>query len=193
MKTNSIKFQIELKYLVRLNFSSICLSLENEQCPNELLNFIDSTQCVMSLTNHFNHGLSLLCVPEVFYSLSFPKNLKNSIKLNDDSITNISSDDHLMTVSNYISTINKNTLIEYSFNYELHYSKNILHIMKYLLPKLREQYLIFELDVEVMSFFRYLRWKMFKSYLKHTKRVQNLIQQMLEKVNLDVNITKNIQ
>jgi len=93
-----------------------------------------------------------------------------------------------MTVSKYISNINENTLIDYMFGYELRYSKNVLQIMKYLASKLRQPFLIYELDFEVTSFFRYIRWKMLSFYLKHTRRLRMLIERMFGIINLGVRI-----
>ncbi len=58
--------------------------------------------------------------------------------------------------------------------------------MKYLLPKLCQPFLIYELDFEIMSFFRYIRWKMFDLYLKNTIHVRRLIQRMFGIINLNV-------
>jgi len=94
----------------------------------------------------------------------------------------------IMTVSKFISNLNENTLIDYMFGYELRYSKNVLQIMKYLASKLCQPFLIYELDFEVTSFFRYLRWKMLNSYLKHTKRLRILVERMFGIINLGVSI-----
>lgn len=91
-----------------------------------------------------------------------------------------------MTVATYISKINENTVIDYMFNYEIRFAKNVLQIMRYLSQKLSQPFLIYELDFEVTSFFRYLRWKMLNSYLKHTKRLRELIERMFGIINLGV-------
>jgi hypothetical protein len=93
-----------------------------------------------------------------------------------------------MTVSKLISNLNQNTLIDYMFGYELRYSKNVLQIMKYLGSKLCQPFLIYELDFEVTSFFRYLRWKMLNFYLKHTKKLRMLVERMFGIINLGVSI-----
>jgi hypothetical protein len=95
-----------------------------------------------------------------------------------------------LTVSKYISDINENTLVEYMFDYNLRYSKNVLQIMKYILPKLSQPFLIYELDFELTSFFRYIRWKMLNFYLKHTTRVRMLIQRMFGIIDLGVSLIK---
>ncbi|CAF1262508.1 unnamed protein product [Rotaria sordida] len=154
---------------------------------------IDLIELTLSLSNNFNHNLSLLRLPSVLYSLKLSENWTNSIKFNNDlSIDNNTQ----MTVSKYISNINENILIDYRLNCNLHYSKkNILQIMRYLLPKLCQPFLIYEFDFEIMSFFRYIRWNVFKSYLKHTKRLRILIKRMFKLINdgitnySDINIT----
>jgi len=136
----------------------------------------------ISSTDSLSHHLSLLRLPTVFYSSSSSSSL-NSINFNN----NLSlSDNNMLTVSKYISNINENRSIDYMFNCELHYSKHVLQIMKYLLPKLCQPFLIYELDFELMSFFRYIRLKMLDFYLKHTIRVRRLIQRMFGIINLDV-------
>jgi hypothetical protein len=94
----------------------------------------------------------------------------------------------MLTVSKYISHINENTIIDYMFSYEIRYSKNVLQIMKYLASKLCQPFLVYELDFEVTSFFRYIRWKMLNFYLKHTKRLRILVERMFGIINLGVSI-----
>jgi hypothetical protein len=92
----------------------------------------------------------------------------------------------MLTVSKYISHINENTIIDYMFSYEIRYSKNVLQIMKYLVSKLCQPFLIYEMDFEVTSFFRYIRWNMLNFYLKHTKRLRILVERMFGIINLGV-------
>jgi hypothetical protein len=133
-------------------------------------------------------NLSSLRLPTVLYesySDVFEKNSTKSKTNNNEE--NFKTNDS-MTVSKYISNINENTLIDYMFGYELRYSKNVLQIMKYLASKLRQPFLIYELDFEVTSFFRYIRWKMLSFYLKHTRRLRMLIERMFGIINLGVRI-----
>ena len=133
----------------------------------------------ISSSDSINYDLSLLHLPTVFYS---PPSI-NSIQINNYRSI---ADDNMLTVSKYISDVNETTLVEYMYNFEIRYSKNILQIMKYLLPKLCQPFLIYELDFELMSFFRYLRWKMLGCYLKHTVQLRQWIQRMLGIIKLDV-------
>ena len=123
-------------------------------------------ELTIKLGNNFNHNLSLLCLPQIFTSLSLSKDWAKSVQYNNDLSTRTSADNNYMTVSKYISKINESSLIDTIFNCKLNYSKNILPIMKHILPRLCQPYLIFELDFEIMSVFRYIRWKVFQSYLK---------------------------
>ncbi|CAF4950911.1 unnamed protein product [Rotaria sp. Silwood1] len=166
-----------------LSSNTVCLTLQSSK---ESYDSIDLIQLTISLSNNFHHNLSLLRLPTVLYSLKLSEIWTNSMKFENDLSTDTSLDNNKMTVSKYISNINENILIDYNFNCDMHYSKNILHIIKYLLPKLCQPFLIFEFDFEIMSFFRYIRWKVFKSYLKHTKRVQILIQRMFELTNYGI-------
>jgi len=77
-------------------------------------------------------------------------------------------DDRTLTTYKYISLINEKSLVEYLF------------------PRLCQIFLIYELDFEIMSFFRYLRWKMLESYLKHTSVLRRLIERMLGLIALNV-------
>jgi hypothetical protein len=138
----------------------------------------------ISSTDRLSHNLSLLRLPTIFYSsYSSSSSSFNSVQFNNHSST---SDNNMLTVSKYISTINENTLVDYMFNCELRYSKKVLQMMKYLLPKLCQPFLIYELDFELMSFFRYIRWKMLEFYLKHTVRIRRLIERMLGIIHLEV-------
>ena len=101
---------------------------------------------------------------------------------NENNLENSNS----MTVAKFISSVNENTLVDYMFGYELRYSRNVLQIMKYLASKLRQPFLIYELDFEVTSFFRYIRWKMLNFYLKHTRRLRMLVERMFGLINLGV-------
>jgi len=139
-----------------------------------------------SHVDNLNNNLSSLRLPTVFYESS-SINLENSIKLEINDEKNLKNND-IMTVSKLISNLNQNTLIDYMFGYELRYSKNVLQIMKYLASKLCQPFLIYELDFEVTSFFRYLRWKMLNFYLKHTKKLRMLVERMFGIINLGVSI-----
>ncbi|CAF2851584.1 unnamed protein product [Rotaria sp. Silwood2] len=162
-------------------------SLEIQQSSKESFRSSDLIELTISLSNNFKYNLSFLRLPTVLYSLKLSETWTNSIKLDDDLSTHTSLENNKMTVSKYISNINENTLIDYNFNCDVQYSKNILQIMKYLLPKLCQPFLIFEFDFEIMSFFRYIRWKVLQSYLKHTKRVQIHIKRMFELIKHGVN------
>lgn len=165
----------------------------NDKTPEIVIipngNTIDLIELTISSPATLNSNLSLLRLPTVFHSSSSSEILNpNSVKLTSDT----SSDHKMMTVSRYISNLSENTLIDYMFNCELRYSKNVLQIMKYILPKLCQPFLIYELDVELMSFFRYIRWKMLNFYLKHTIRVRMLVQRMFGIINLGVSEKKKI-
>jgi hypothetical protein len=136
-----------------------------------------------------NDNLSSLRLPPVLYeSYSFTSDIfgKHSMKSKTNNNEEHFKTNDSMTVSKLISNINENTLIDYMFGYDLRYSKNVLQIMKYLALKLRQPFLIYELDFEVTSFFRYIRWKMLNSYLKHTRRLRMLIERMFGIINLGV-------
>lgn len=132
--------------------------------------------------------LSSLRLPPVFYesnSISLDALGESSSKSNQENHEYDKGND-TMTVARYISDINQNTLISSMFDWELRYSKNVLQIMKYLAGKLRQPFFIYELDFEVTSFFRYIRWKMLNFYLKHTKRLRMLVERMFGIINLGV-------
>ena len=93
-----------------------------------------------------------------------------------------------MTVSKYISKISENILVDYMFSCEIRYANNVLRTMKYLSPKFAQSYTICELDFQLTSFFRFLRWKMLKIYSKHTIETQHLIQRMFGIINLGVSL-----
>jgi hypothetical protein len=150
-------------------------ALRKYQKRQEKYSYLEMQDMIISSTDSFSHHLSLLRLPSIFSSSFSP----NSIVFNHNLST---SNENILTVSKYISTIND----DYIFNYELRYSKNVLQIMKYLLPKLCQPFLIYELDFELMSFFRYIRWKMLDFYLKHTKCLRRLIQRMFGIINHDV-------
>ncbi|CAF3838385.1 unnamed protein product [Rotaria sp. Silwood1] len=134
-----------------LSSNTVCLKAL--QSSKESYDSIDLIQLTISLSNNFHHNLSLLRLPTVLYSLKLSEIWTNSMKFENDLSTDTSLDNNKMTVSKYISNINENILIDYNFNCDMHYSKNILHIIKYLLPKLCQPFLIFEFDFEIMSFF----------------------------------------
>lgn len=133
--------------------------------------------------------LSSLRLPPVFYESSSVSldalGERSSTKSNQENLEHDKVND-TMTVSRLISSINENSLISYMFDWELRYSKNVLPIMKYLAGKLRQPFFIYELDFEVTSFFRYIRWKMLNFYMKHTKRIRVLIERMFGIINLGV-------
>jgi hypothetical protein len=146
-----------------------------------------------------DNKLSSLRLPTIFYesSSSSPETYPDisseisnkKVQMNEDDYDHVSENsknNNMMTVSRYISKISQNTIIDYMFSCELRYSKNVLQIMKYLASKLCQPFLIYELDFEVTSFFRYIRWKMFNSYLKHTTRLRMLVDRMFGIINLGV-------
>lgn len=92
----------------------------------------------------------------------------------------------MLTVSKAISKMSDNFLVDYMFNFEVRYANIVLRTMKYLSPKLSQPFLIYELDFELTSFFRYLRWKMFKIYSKHATELQRSIQRMFGILSLGV-------
>ncbi|CAF1111604.1 unnamed protein product [Rotaria sordida] len=181
--------------------------------PQEILNNVEQsfyTDDLIELTiassniqiNNPNNNLSSLRLPTIFYesylSLETNSNVlsENSIrsnittklnnnKDNDNLLKNLKNNDTL-TVSNYISKLNANTLVDHMYSYELRYSKNVLQTMKYLASKLRQPFLIYELDFEVTSFFRYIRWKMLNFYLKHTTKLRILVERMFGIINLGI-------
>ncbi|UJR36171.1 hypothetical protein I4U23_028905 [Adineta vaga] len=166
--------------------------------PFRTVNLIELTISAPNLQiENLNHNLSSLRLPSVFYeSYSSPKTFPDVLKPKQTSSSkNENQNDQLsansnchnkMTVATYISKLSENTLIDYMFNCELRYSKNVLQTMKYLVQKLAQPFLIYELDFEVTSFFRYLRWKMLTSYLKHTKRLRTLMERMFGIINLGI-------
>ena len=157
-----------------------------------------SSNCV----DHLNNNLSSLRLPNVFYE-SFPfeetapgkPHVPNS-PLNDENQTRKNDNDsavaedlrssNSITVSNYISDLNQKCVVDYMFGFELRYAKNVLPMMKYLAPRLSQPFLIYELDFEVSSFFRYIRWKMFNFYLKHTQRIRGWVERMFGIIHLGV-------
>lgn len=145
--------------------------------PNEEVRSPDEDDLSIALANNLNNNLSLLCLPRIFSSLSLSNDWQKLVRLDDDH--HLSTDNNSMTVSKYISKMNENFLVDSNLNFQAQYTKNILSIMKYLLPKLCQENFIFELDFEVTSVFRYIRWKVFQSYLQHTHRAQAQTQRML--------------
>jgi hypothetical protein len=168
-------------------------------CFEQPFRTVDLIELTISSSNHYvdnpKNNLSSLRLPTIFFqSYTSPKTLpdalsQNPIKSNkkmkfidEESLTN----NDMMTVSRYISNISQNTLIDSMFSWEIRYAKNVLQIMKYLAPKLSQPFLIYELDFEMTSFFRYIRWKMLNFYMKHTKRVRFLVERMFGVINLGV-------
>ena len=139
-----------------------------------------------------NDDLSSLCLPTVFYA-SEQLSTRNidEVNLLDPSPTP-SSKTQQMTVSRYISKINENILVDFMFSCEMRYANNVLRIMRHLIPKLCQPFLIYELDFQLTSFFRYIRWKMLNFYLVHTVRVRRLIQRMLGIINLGVRSPEHV-
>ena len=164
---------------------------------------VDLIELTISASNdyvdHLNDNLSCLRLPDIFYEskpLSTSSDHRSRTEFDDSSKLDSNelllpsppsslSDDKL-TVSKYVSKLSENGVIDYMFGYEIRYSKNVLAMMKYLAPKLSQPFLIHELDFEVTSFFRYIRWKMLNFYLKHTKRIRMLVERMFGIINLGV-------
>ncbi|CAF2099046.1 unnamed protein product [Rotaria magnacalcarata] len=146
--------------------------------PKQSFDRMNASDLAIKLGNYFNHNLSLLCLPQIFCSLSVSKDWAKSASYSNDLSTRTLTNNNYITVAKYISKINEDSLIDTLVNCKLNYSKNILPTMKHILPRLCQPYLIFELDFEIMSIFRYMRWKVFQSYLKNTNRVQRQAQEM---------------
>ncbi|CAF1042318.1 unnamed protein product [Adineta steineri] len=179
----------------------LCQSIDSSPdfiiLPQQILNYseqsiriADVIELTISSSNlhidSFNNSLSTLRLPSIFYeSCSISDTRPNTLIKSNEKCESI-NDKNIMTVSNYILKINENTLITYMFNYEVRYSKNILQIMKYLSQKLCQPFLIYELDFEVTSFFRYIRWKMLNFYLKHTKILRMHVERMFGIINLGI-------
>lgn len=150
--------------------------------------------------NNLNCKLSSLQLPSIFYeSYSSDDSTENSWKSNKKfKLSNLDDDDHslenlnnndTMTISKYLSKFNKNTIENDKFSCELRYSNNVLQTMKYLAPKLCQPYLVYELDFEVTTFFRYIRWKMFNFYSNYTTQLRTFVKRMLNHINLGVSNT----
>ena len=159
------------------------------------LRTVDLIELTISGSNnhvdHLNNNLSSLRLPDVFHE-SFPfketaadKPHPPSSPLEDSNQTRKNDNDSI-TVSNYISDLNQKCVVDYMFGFELRYAKNVLPMMKYLAPRLSQPFLIYELDFEVSSFFRYIRWKMFNFYLKHTQRIRGWVERMFGIIRLGV-------
>lgn len=146
----------------------------------------DLIEETLSSLTIYNDDLSSLRLPSIFYELSSPSSSStDSNSQNNDEKSECSTNDKL-TVAKYISTINETTLIDCMFAFEIRYSKNVLQIMKHLASKLCQPFLIYELDFEVTSFFRFIRWKMYNCYMKHTKHVRLLVERMFGIINLGI-------
>lgn len=161
------------------------------ECNNEqLFRTVDLIELTLSSSNvplvNLTENLSALRLPSVFYEISSPLSSNNSDTQSNGEQNQCSTNDGF-TVAKYISTINEMTLIDCMFAYEIRYSKNVLQIMKYFASKLRQPFLIYELDFEVTSFFRFIRWKMYNCYIKHTKHLRLLMERMFGLINLGVN------
>ena len=177
--------------LIYFHPSIICILffLETLHSPKEVVRTVDLIELAIS-TNNYHSDLSLLRLPTVFQSLA-SESSKSSTDSTDHSAKTTSPETNLMTVSKFVSTLSESSIIDYMFNCELRYSKNVLPIMRYLFPKLCQPCLIYELDFELTSFFRYIRWKMLNFYMKHTGRVRRLVQRMFGIINLGVSIRGN--
>ncbi|CAF1226885.1 unnamed protein product [Rotaria magnacalcarata] len=150
-------------------------------------------------TNQIDDKLSSLQLPSVFYEShaladTYPNgrpqnsmNLLNQrIQLNnntydDHSLENLQDDDRITMLN-----LNQNTLTDDKFSCELRYSNQALQTMKYLALKLCQPFLVYELDFEVTTFFRYIRWKMFNFYSNHTKQLQILVEKMFDHINFGI-------
>lgn len=167
----------------------------------EPVRVVDLIELTVSSThvdmNELNENLSALRLPSVFHephslTKTFPdvfrprERRRSDSPIVVDSSTTTGSAQQTMTVSTYISKVNETSLVDYMFNFEVRYSKKVLQIMKYLAPKLSQPFLIYELDFEVTSFFRYLRWKTLNAYLQHTKRLRVLVERMFGIIGLGV-------
>jgi len=151
--------------------------------------------------DQLNNNLSMLRLPDIFYESnppSTPSGQRSSVasiesfppssssSSSSSSTSTSTSEDEKLTVARYVMKLSENALIDSMFAYEIRYSKNVLAMMKYLAPKLSQPFLIYELDFEVTSFFRYIRWKMLSFYLKHIKRVRNLVERMFGIIHLGI-------
>jgi hypothetical protein len=164
--------------------------LNPEYSPTRTADLIELTICSSNFqVTGLNDNLSSLRLPPILYeSYSFTSDVfgkHTTLSKTNDNENNLENSDS-MTVAKFISSVNENTLVDYMFGYELRYSRNVLQIMKYLASKLRQPFLIYELDFEVTSFFRYVRWKMLNFYLKHTRRLRMLVERMFGLINLGV-------
>ncbi|CAF3400289.1 unnamed protein product [Rotaria socialis] len=155
-------------------------------------------------TNQIDDKLSSLQLPSVFYeshtladtysngrSQNSTNLLHQRIQLNnntydDRSLENLQNDDRITMLN-----LNQNTLTDDTFSCELRYSNQHLQAMKYLALKLCQPFLVFELDFEVTTFFRYIRWKMFNFYSHHTKQLQILIEKMFDHINFGISNYSN--
>ena len=166
----------------------------------QALRTIDLIELTVSASNnyvdHLNNNLSALRLPDIFYESNPPSvssvqrssvaSIESFPPSSSSSSSTSTSEEEKLTVSRYVMKLSENVLIDYMFGYEIRYSKNVLAMMKYLAPKLSQPFLIYELDFEVTSFFRYIRWKMLSFYLKHTKRLRLLVERMFGIINLGV-------
>jgi hypothetical protein len=183
-------------------FYRICSHVAVHRDMEQSLMTIDLIELTIHVSNNtidqHDSYLSLLRLPSIFNenlcSLVTTSHTSMESKRNDNDQQRLSSMNghvninRLTTISSYISKLNEHVLINDMFGYDAHYSKNILHIMKCLVPKLSQPYFIYELDFEVTSFFRYIRWKMFNVYWKHTKDIRMLVERMFSIVQLNVSI-----
>ena len=184
------------------------LPLEMRHRSEQSLRTVDLIELTISASNNYvghpNNNLSSLRLPNIFYDShppteSVPNKPNSSVSLlkannhtkesNDGlSASETSKSDTSMTVFSYVANLNQKCVVDYMFGCEIRYSKNVLQMMKYLAPKLSQPFLIYELDFEVSSFFRYIRWKMFNCYLKHTQRIQSWVERMFGIINLGVSV-----
>ena len=175
------------------------IRLEMLEENEKTLRTIDLIELTISASNNhvdqLNNNLSTLRLPDIFYE-SNPPSVSSvqrssvasieSFPPSTSSSLSSTTDEEKLTVSRYVMKLSENVLIDYMFGYEIRYSKNVLAMMKYLAPKLSQPFLIYELDFEVTSFFRYIRWKMLNFYSKHTKRLRMLVERMFGIINLGV-------
>ena len=162
-------------------------ALRKHRKRQEKMRNVKVQDMTISSTDALSHHLSLLRLPTIFSSFSSPS--PESIEYHNDLFI---SDGNNLTVTRYISTISENIIVNYMHNCESRYSKNVLGTMKYFLPRLCQPFLLYELDYELMSFFRYLRWKILNSYLKHTTHLRRLIRRMLGIIDLKVKMFSQI-
>ena len=150
-----------------------------------------TTDNISEPIHQLNNNLSSLSLPTIFHASEPFTTAKPLPELIDISSPAMTKSDQ-MTVTRYISKINENILVDFMFSCEMRYANNVLRMMQRLAPKLCQPFLIYELDFQLTSFFRYIRWKMLNFYLTHTLRVRRLIQRMFGIINLGVSISLHV-